>query len=47
MLELLLKRYSPEFREKFSVDANMTGGVLVVGQPAPSTADWAKEEETK
>jgi hypothetical protein len=40
MLELLAKRHVPEFREKFSADVKVTGGVLVVTQPAPTAEAW-------
>ena len=44
MLELLLKKNVPEFREKVSVDAEVKGGVLLVGGPTaklPTPAEWA------
>ena len=31
LLQLALKRHIPEYREKYQVDANVSGGVLVVG----------------
>ena len=34
LLELELKRRDPSYRERMTVDANLTGGVLVVGPPA-------------
>lgn len=42
MLELMLKRHFPEYRERFEGEIKVTGGVLVVPAPALSTEDWAK-----
>lgn len=43
LLELALKKNVPEWRDKLSVDAKLTGGVLVVGPPAASPEDWARD----
>ena len=42
LLELLAKAKCPEFREKVDVDANIRGGVLVVGVQARSEEEWAE-----
>jgi hypothetical protein len=44
MLELLIKRHDPAFREKVDVDATVSGGVLIVSKP-PSEEDWLKEHD--
>lgn len=43
MLELLIKKNIPEYRDKVSVDANVRGGVMVVPATAQSMDDWEKE----
>ncbi len=40
MLELHAKRHMPEYREKSTVDMNVTGGVLVVPQLPESEREW-------
>jgi hypothetical protein len=46
LLELLLKRHMPEFREKFEGELKVSGGVLVAPIPATNMADWmAKHQE--
>jgi hypothetical protein len=42
LLELLLKKTNPEFRDKITADVNVRGGVLVVPGVAPSIDDWAE-----
>jgi len=49
MLELLLKRHIPEFRDKHQVDMNISGGVLVVPGNEETAEEWEarlKEEQT-
>ena len=43
MLELLLKRHVPEYREKQTVDMNVKGGILI----APLSGEDAKEWERR
>lgn len=43
ILELLLKRHDPSFRDKVEVDQKVSGGVLVVQAPALSLDDWKKQ----
>lgn len=43
MLELLLKKNIPDFREKVSVDATIRGGVLVVNAEAKDVNEWLKK----
>lgn len=43
LLELLVKRHIPAFREKQQVDVNITGGVLVAPAASPSGQDWEKK----
>jgi hypothetical protein len=43
LLELELKRRCPEYREKIDIDANVTGGVLVVGATPKDAQEWEKE----
>jgi hypothetical protein len=45
LLMMELKRRDPSYRERMTVDANLTGGVLVVGPVAKSTEQWKKENE--
>ncbi len=45
ILELKLKRNIPEYRDKFSLDVEHKGGVLVVHTVALSSKEW--EDETK
>lgn len=40
MLELLLKRHIPAFRDKHQVDMNVNGGVLVVPGNSETAAEW-------
>jgi len=42
LLELLLKRHLPEFRDKFQLDATFKGGVLVVPAAAGDVEEWRK-----
>lgn len=41
LLELMLKRHVPEFREKFEGEIKVTGGVLVAPLAAATAEDWA------
>lgn len=41
LMELMLKRHIPEYREKFEGEIKVTGGVLVAPVSALSAADWA------
>lgn len=45
MLELLLKRHIPEFRDKHSVDMTVGGGVLVVPGNAESVEEWERRQK--
>jgi hypothetical protein len=40
----LVKKHIPGFRDKIEVDANVTGGVLIVAKP-PSEEEWLKEHD--
>lgn len=40
LLELMLKRHIPEFREKWEGEVKVTGGVLVAPASAASVQDW-------
>lgn len=46
LLELVMKRHIPEYRERLQVDANVRGGVLVVGKPAESEEEWRRIVES-
>lgn len=43
LLELLLKRHIPEFREKWEGEVKVTGGVLVAPVSPATTDDWMKK----
>jgi hypothetical protein len=43
LLELLAKRHIPEFRDHTTSDVNVSGGVLVVHEPAVDKAKWLEE----
>lgn len=44
LMELVLKRHIPEYREKQQMDVNVSGGVLVLAAQAPASAEaWVKE----
>ena len=43
MLELLIKKNIPEYREKLAVDATVRGGVMVVPTAAPDADTWEAE----
>lgn len=43
LLELLLKRHFPEYREKFEGNIKITGGVLVVPTQQLDPSSWAQE----
>ena len=40
LMELFLKRYMPQFRESFKLEANVGGGVLVVPGNQTSAQEW-------
>lgn len=40
MLELLIKKNIPEYRDKVSVDASVKGGVMVVPATAQTMDEW-------
>ena len=42
LLELMLKRHIPEYRERFEGEIKVTGGVLVVPAPALSADEWQR-----
>lgn len=44
-LELLLKKNIPEYREKFDINANLSGGVLVVPALAGTTQAWLEAND--
>jgi hypothetical protein len=43
MMELVLKRHKPEYRDKLSIDATVKGGVLLVAATAASPEEWRKK----
>lgn len=43
ILELLLKRHDPNFRDKVEVDQKISGGVVVVQAPMLTKEDWKKQ----
>jgi hypothetical protein len=43
LMELVLKRHIPEYRERSTIDANISGGVLVIPSTAASPASWEEE----
>jgi hypothetical protein len=43
LMELMLKRHIPEFREKFEGEIKVTGGVLVAPVSCVSPEDWERE----
>ena len=45
LLELHAKRHIPAYRDKQTVDHNVTGGVLVVPGVAPTSEDWENEDD--
>lgn len=45
MLELLLKRHIPEFRDKHTVDMTVGGGVLVVPGNQESVEEWEQRQK--
>lgn len=40
LLEMLLKRHRPQYRDKQQMDVNVSGGVLVAPALPPSTDEW-------
>jgi len=42
LLELHAKRHIAAYREKAQIDANITGGVLLVREPPESEEEWRK-----
>lgn len=47
LLELMLKRHIPEFREKFEGEIKISGGVLVAPITPASNEDWAAQHGGK
>lgn len=45
LMELLVKRYAPEFREKFESAPTVTNNVIVVPQAAATADDWVKQNQ--
>lgn len=43
ILELLLKRHDPNFRDKVEVDQKISGGVVVIQAPLLTKDDWKKQ----
>lgn len=43
LLEFLVKRHVPEFREHYTADVNVSGGVLVVGGTSESAQAWQEK----
>jgi len=46
MLEMHAKRLIPEYRDHVSVDANVTGGVMVIPAGPQSVEDWESQNNT-
>jgi hypothetical protein len=40
LMQMLVKRFIPEYRDKQQVDMNVKGGVLVVGKQDQTEAEW-------
>lgn len=47
LIVLLRARRPRKYREHMKIDANVTGGVLVVGAPASSKDEWAAKYQFK
>lgn len=47
MLELLAKRHIPEYTERMSLNANVSGGVMVIPASAQTDEEWEKQEADK
>ncbi len=47
ILELMLKRHIPDYREKVAIDANVTYGVLVVPPVSESNEAWQAQYGNK
>lgn len=47
LLELLAKRHIPEFKEKYEVNHNVSGGILVTPQQNLPAEEWAKSQEVQ
>lgn len=43
LIALLKARRPKKYRDNLKIDANVTGGVLLMAQPAGSAEDWAKQ----
>lgn len=43
LLEMHAKRFVPEYREHYTADVNLTGGVLVVGARPKDVDEWRRE----
>jgi len=46
ILELMLKKAIPSYRDKAAAEVNMTGGVLVVPAVSPDAETWQKQFRT-
>ena len=42
LMELLVKRHIPEYKERYEVQHNITGGLVAVPAGSQSVDDWAK-----
>jgi len=47
LLELMLKRHIPAYRDKSQVDMNVGGGVLIVPQGEQSSKDWEAKNKKR
>jgi hypothetical protein len=45
LLEIHAKRHIPAYRDKATIDANITGGVLLVREPPESEEEWRKRHD--
>lgn len=47
LMELLLKRHRPEYRDKIAIDANVSGGVLILPASQMTSKEWEEGEDGK
>lgn len=47
IMELMLKRHNPAFRDKADIDVKHSGGVVVVQAPALDVGDWKRQVENQ
>jgi len=45
LMEVVLKRHRPEYRDRATQDLNIAGGVLVVGDVAKTVEEWAAKHD--